>query len=92
MLIQITFRLTPTTRGELIDTYGRTYREFRQHIEALQQAGVLPPCSIRWLLDSGRWEGHPDPSQLPEMRSADAGVVLPFPPHSRVLEEVGDDG
>ena len=58
MTITITFKLTPETRGELIDTYGAQYRDFRATMEqAHAQGGFGPPdkARLRWLLDSGRW-------------------------------------
>ena len=82
MLVQITIKLTPTTRGELIDSYGLKYRLFRQHIEQLQAAGALPKHPpIRWLLDSARWEGHPDPLSLPPdpPLAEERGVIVEYP-------------
>ena len=60
MKVIITFKLCAETRGELIDTFGAQYREFRQVIEEVTATGGfgLPPEKIllRWLVESGRWE------------------------------------
>lgn len=56
MKVQLTIKLTPESRGEMIDAFGLLYREFREYIEKLQVDGVLPVGTIRWLIESGRWE------------------------------------
>lgn len=57
MRVQITIKLTPESRGEMIDKFGGEYRDFREYLERLAAQGVLPTnTEFRWLLDSGRWE------------------------------------
>lgn len=56
MKVQITIKVTPESREEMIATFGAAYREFREYVEKLQAEGVIPPGNIRWLLESGRWE------------------------------------
>lgn len=57
----LTIRCTPESRGEMIDTFGATYRHFREQIDA-SVASKLPiaidpaTTQIRWILNSGRWE------------------------------------
>lgn len=56
----ITFKLTPESRGEMIDTFGAEYREFREVIELANLNGAfgLPPekVTLRWVVETGRWE------------------------------------
>lgn len=57
MRVEITFRVAPESRGELIDSYAGKYRELRQQVERLQEVGALPgDAKVHWLLVSGRWE------------------------------------
>lgn len=69
MRIQYTIKLTPESRNEMIHTFGAEYRVFRDRIEqAINQGhmGAGPEkVSVRWLLESGRWDQDPQPEQLP---------------------------
>ena len=56
MKVLMTFKLTPESREEMIQRFGLLYREFREYIEELQAKGTLPPGTIRWLIESGRWD------------------------------------
>lgn len=59
MKVTITFKLTPESRGEMIDTFGLQYREFREIMEIFQSKGGFGPAEkveMRWLVESGRWE------------------------------------
>jgi hypothetical protein len=59
MKIQLTIRLTPESRGEMIDKFGAQYRDYREQLEAAVQQGAFGPpdkVNVRWLLSSGRWE------------------------------------
>ncbi len=56
----LTIRLTPESRGEMIDSFGAQYREFRDGVEASiaskQPIAIPHDTQVRWVLDSGRWE------------------------------------
>ena len=61
MKATITIKLTPESKGELTDTFGGQYREFRETFEkAVQEHGVFSVptknVTLRWLVDSGKWE------------------------------------
>ena len=59
MIVTITIKLTPETRGEMIDTFGRSSREYMDKIREFIGRGVFGPVEKikepRFLLDSGRW-------------------------------------
>lgn len=56
----LTIRLTPESRGEMIDSFAGSYRTLRAEIQEKVDAGtaieVPSDTQIRWLLMSGRWE------------------------------------
>lgn len=62
MKLCITFKLTPESRGEMIDTFGRTSREFKEAVEqlvAVHNGFIGVPAAnvtLRWLFESGRWD------------------------------------
>ena len=60
----LTIRLSPESRGEMIDSYAKAYQVLRQQVE--EQVGKTGSLEIpvkaediRWLLASGKWD-EPD--------------------------------
>jgi hypothetical protein len=59
MKIAITFKLTPESKDEMLLTYPKAYEEFREVMEMFKEKGgfgEVEKVSLRWLLESGRWE------------------------------------
>jgi hypothetical protein len=58
----LTVRCTPETKGEMIDTFGKTFLELKEGIEAVvaKEDGVLQlPSNMvaaRFVAESGRWD------------------------------------
>ena len=58
MRVELTVKVSASTRGELIDSFGTSYRKLREHYEKLVEEKILPADNIRWLLVGGQW--HPN--------------------------------
>ncbi len=59
MKITMTFKLAPESRQNIIDTFAAEYRDFRSAMErVVANGGFGDPTKItlRWLLESGRWD------------------------------------
>ena len=64
MKVLLTFKLSPESRMEMIDKFGGLYRELREDMEGFQQGGIVTPvllqalhdATIRWVIQSGRWD------------------------------------
>lgn len=56
----ITFKLTPESKEEAIQSFAASYRDFRAMIELANSKGAfgLAPdhVELRWMVETGRWE------------------------------------
>jgi hypothetical protein len=60
MRLTLTCKLSAETRGELIDTFGASAKEFKlamEQVVAQQGFAGLPPekVELRWIFETGRW-------------------------------------
>lgn len=85
MILTITIRMEAESKGELIDTFGSSVGQVKDHFSALREGNVFGPpnkVELRFLIVGGEWrdlpdvvtttvpnEQNPEPDQMPDVSS-----------------------